>query len=422
MAAPLNAGSAPLALVNAVGDNHAVFSRAGALALIGLVMFAPAAGQASPEQLPRASADRVDDISGPQVHFLYVVPQDGEDRALDTNGAIARSVSSFQDWLRSQTNGRVLRADTFQGALDVSFFRLATRDRDVAARVQFVREQIEEEIYAAGFNAASQNKLYAVYYDGSSTWSCGGADPQPLFRGSVAAMYLRGTPPGAPACSTNALGPGFPGYFEFGMLHELLHNLGFVPRCAPHARGDYDAGHVSDSRYDLMWSGGEPWGIHEPARMQLDAGRDDYYAHGRSDCPDFAASRFLVDPSMPAPVEPPAEDPTARVVSFTTSRSARAGRTFFARLEASPEIVRATCRAALNGRTLRTAARVVTTDVVRCTWIVPRRSRGQRLRGSVIATTAAGVVSRSFARRVNSSASQVPRKLPGLDSNQQPSG
>lgn len=243
--------------------------------------------------LPRAATDRPDDRSSVQVHFLYVVPRDGVDRALDTGSVISASVNSWQAWLRRQTGGRELYVDTSQGELDVSFFRLATDDAVVAGRGPFVREQIEEEIFAAGFN--SPTKTYAVYYDGTSTWSCGGADPQPTFRGSVAAMYLRGAPTGAPPCASNPLGVTPPGYFEFGMLHELMHNLGFVPSCAPHVT---QVDHVSDSPFDLMWGGDAPWGVGAPEAMRLDVGHDDYYGHGRADCPDFAHNPYLAPPAL----------------------------------------------------------------------------------------------------------------------------
>jgi hypothetical protein len=261
-------------------------------ALLAAVLGHPSSAGAA---LPRATTDRPDDQAGAQVHFVYVVPRDATDRELDTNGAIASSVASFQAWLLRETGGRALRVDTFRGELDVTFFRLATDDAVVAARGAYVREQIEEELFAAGFG--SPTRVYGVYYDGGSTWACGGGDPQPEFRGAFGAMYLRGTPPGA-SCASNALGVTSPGYFEFGMLHEIVHTLGFVTTCAPHARGDYPAGHVSDSPFDLMWSGDAPWGVNFPDQMRFDVGHDDYYGHGRADCPDLANSPYLAPVQM----------------------------------------------------------------------------------------------------------------------------
>ena len=61
------------------------------------------------------------------------------------------------------------------------------------------------------------------------------ANGPPELVGKVAAIYLRGTPPGAPACATNALSADgvAMGYFEYAMIHELFHGLGAVPTCAP---------------------------------------------------------------------------------------------------------------------------------------------------------------------------------------------
>lgn len=58
--------------------------------LAAAFVLAPPAGAA----LPRTTEDRPDEALGSQVHFVYAVPADGVDRALDTSGAIGRSVTS----------------------------------------------------------------------------------------------------------------------------------------------------------------------------------------------------------------------------------------------------------------------------------------------------------------------------------------
>jgi hypothetical protein len=209
------------------------------------------------------------------VHVLYVVPSDGFDRQRDTNGVISDSVASWQAWLRGQTDGRGLRLDTYHGELDITFLHLVgvfegTRSLDV--------------IRAAGFN--DPTKIYAVYLDGGAGWPGCGAAWSPF-----AVLFLRGTPPGTP-CISSPLGRNPPGYFEFAMLHEIVHVLGFVPGCAPHytpMRGP----HVSDSRFDLMYTGTEPIGTNEPGRMRLDVGRDDYYMANVPGCPDLSNSPYL---------------------------------------------------------------------------------------------------------------------------------
>ena len=226
--------------------------------------------------LPRVTYDRPDDFAGPQVHVLYVVAADVPDRELDTDGEIAASVASWQSWLRGQTGGRGIRLDTYQGALDVTFFRLATTSSGALPRPSVA---ISTELAAAGFSAS--DKIYAVYYDGASTLSCG--DGALLYPSE----YLTGSDSRTGTRCTGSFAASPPGYFDFGLLHELVHGLGYVPSCAPHAASQ----HVNDSPYDLMWGGGSPWA--SLPDMQLDIGRDDYFEARIPGCPDLSGSRFL---------------------------------------------------------------------------------------------------------------------------------
>jgi hypothetical protein len=242
--------------------------------------------------LARSTVDRSDDVRRkPQVHVMYVLPSDGPDRTLDTDGTLKNTVSSFQGWLAGKTQGKqALRIDTFNGSLDITFFRLSRTDEEIASFGPFVRDQIEAELVAAGLTA--ENKVYAVYYDGTSTFACGGAAWPPTIPGRVAALYLHGLPQGPVPCSSNVFaGPGgAPTFLEFAMLHEIIHTLGFVPTCAPN---HWRAGHVSDDPNDLMWAGDGPWVPSGWENVVLDAGNDDYYrAHIRG-CLDLARSSFL---------------------------------------------------------------------------------------------------------------------------------
>jgi hypothetical protein len=235
----------------------------------------------------RASSDRADDLPGrEQVHVLYVLPSDGTDHSLDTNGAIAASVDSWQRWMRSQTGGRALVVDTAGGALDVTFVRLDATDAELAGHGLSIRDELEARLTALGFDVST--KVYAVYYDGSANGACGGAAWPPTLPGNMGAIYLHGHPGGAaPSCDSNSLAaPGAdPGYLDFAILHEMMHTLGYAPRCATHHTRE---GHTSDSPTDLMYAGDEPW---QPS--VLDVGHDDYFGTGRSDCLDFARSAML---------------------------------------------------------------------------------------------------------------------------------
>jgi hypothetical protein len=356
------------------------------LILLALAVFAlEGSAPAAREVLSRATTDRPDDVRGPQVHFVYAVPADGEDRALDTNGAIVRSVELLTNWLADQTGGGTLRVDTHRGELDITFVRLDQTDAQIAAHGAFVRDAIEAELQR--HSAAKQDRIYAVYYDGSSRHACGGAFRPPTLIGSVVAMYLRGTPSGG-RCSPHPPG-GELDYWEFAMLHDLLHGLGLVANCAPNHGFD---GHVTDHPNDLMWGGaGGPWQL----PPTLDIGRDDYYRHGRSDCPDLAKSEYLT--SNP----PPPQVLRAAGLSLTP---ARAGRQLTVSLaifldDIYPDSAKVGCTLHAQGRKLTPTRATYAGDRARCAWRLPLSARGKRLIGRVRAEVEGLSVQRTFTAR-----------------------
>jgi hypothetical protein len=173
---------------------------------------------------PRATFDRPDDVAGPQVHVLYVVAADVADRALDTDGETAASVASWQSWLRGQTGGRGIRLDTYQGQLDVTFFRLATTSSAALPRPVLA---ISTELAAAGF--AAPEKIYAVYYDGASTLACGdGGGPYP-------SMYLTGSDSRSGTRCTGTSAPRRPGTSTSGSCTSSS-TASATSRAAPRTR------------------------------------------------------------------------------------------------------------------------------------------------------------------------------------------
>jgi hypothetical protein len=231
---------------------------------------------------------------------------------VSTAGTLRTSVEAFQQWFGRESGGLELRTDVFRGELDIAFVRLSQSDALIASSGAFVRDRIEAELHSLGFN--DRQKIYGVYYAGSSNFACGGSPWPPTLIGNVAALYLRGTPPGASPCATSrfASSPASPGYVEFSMIHELMHSLGAVATCAPHFTA---AGHVSDDPSDLMYAGSLPW---RPSKF--DVGHDDYFMHSRPDCLDITNSVF-VTPTRQDATPPPGWAP----LSIETSRF-RSGR------------------------------------------------------------------------------------------------
>jgi hypothetical protein len=242
----------------------------------------------------RAVTDLPDDISGPQVHFLYIVPSDGADARLDTNGGMEQSIARIERWFVAHAENQGLRVDTYKGVPDITFVRLPHSDAQTTAANPWPLWVMGEDLVAAGFNDSA--KVYAAFYDGHSSWACGGAYSPALRK--LGAMYLQAQPTNDPRPCRDA--PGFgtgtdrPGYFEIGLLHEILHVIGFTPHCAPHASADGYGDHVDDSPTDLMYgpdaksTAGWNW-----ANAVLDFNHDDYYRASIPGCPDLSNSPYL---------------------------------------------------------------------------------------------------------------------------------
>ena len=265
-----------------------------------------AASLVAAQTTPRRLADAPDDVvQGSAIHLVYAVASDGQDRQLDTNGTLVRSALAWNNWLRTQTLGRGLRIDTAGGLPDITFVRLQQTESYFEGKGANIRDALEAELGARGFLVPG--KLYGVYYDGPALDVCGSSARPPVLAGQVGALYLRGhfSAPNIPPCSQNPFAPSplaSPGYIEAAMAHELLHVMGYVPQCAAHTTGD---GHVNDDPRDLMYAGPQPW-----TYSTLDAGHDDYFGHGRPDCPDLAR-----DPYVEAP-DPVASTGVTKVTEF----------------------------------------------------------------------------------------------------------
>jgi hypothetical protein len=247
---------------------------------------------------PHVTVDQPDDVAGNQIHVVYVIPSDGSDRFGTLASGIDTSVAAWENWFSGQTSGGQLRLDVSKGALDLTFLQLHRTNAQMQSYGINLRDQIEYEMLANGFEDTS--KIYLVIYDGGgpAIAECGGAALPPALPGTVGALYLDGMPPAAPACNTNSFTSSVnaPGYLEFSSIHEIVHTLGFVPTCAPHETLN---GHVSDSNTDLMYAGPLPW-----MPSVLDFNHDDYYKANIAGCLDLSNSSFL-DPAPVGAAPPP---------------------------------------------------------------------------------------------------------------------
>ena len=70
------------------------------------------------------------------------------------------------------------------------------------------------------------------------------------------------------------------------VAHEMTHNFGAVPSCAPHYDG---SAHANDDPRDVLYQGPQARAWDD---QKLDPGHDDYYDTGRSDCAGIEASPY----------------------------------------------------------------------------------------------------------------------------------
>ncbi len=233
----------------------------------------------------RVTADRTDEVAGSQVHIVYAVPADLTDRSLDLGVQLATSISVFQRFAVTKTNGRRVKIDTYNGGVpDVTFLRLTQTDAQILA-APTPQQGVEAALAGMGF--IKPGKLYLVYYDGTSVNACAQGD---IGGGGVSAVYLRGSI-GAVPCPD--LATGFaptvndgPRYWEFVGLHEMMHTMGIVGAAAPHYTAAFP-GHVPEPT-DLMFAGAADW---HPA--EIDIGNDDYSGAALpGGLPNFLTSPF----------------------------------------------------------------------------------------------------------------------------------
>lgn len=233
------------------------------------------------DKINRSLVDREDSTNDHQVHFIYAILKNGQDKEWDVNGYIEKLAlkvnENFLKWSsqnkKSNSIGQKFKYDFLQnGKLDVSF-----------ARLNLTRKQIDEpdhpngliykELFKQGFN--NPKKVYAIISGfNSKHGNSDGGEGGPLF--------------------TILYGPAIKSYGSKGMeiviLHELFHTQGAAYDCG---KRTYRGAHVKGS--DVLGSG--------DVTTKIDSKNDTYYKHGIEGCPDLADSIFLT-PTSKNPWDP----------------------------------------------------------------------------------------------------------------------
>lgn len=274
-----------------------------AASLVAAVLAPQAAAEIAPVRWcgnDRAQTDRVRDfVAGSQIHVVYAIPADGEDRFDALASPLATDVAAIDAWWRAADPTRAPRFDLFTfpncesraGLLDLSFVRLPQPTGAFAASAGRF-ENLADALSESPFDFDELEKKYLVFYDGvvNADNICGTASGAPNLGGafSFAIIYVRST------CGA-AVGNGRGNAYV--AAHELLHMLGALDDRTPN-ECDSSRGHVCDSDRDVLWPFYE---FDDLALATLDVGRNDYYAHA-GPWFDVQDSRWLLNPAAQFPV------------------------------------------------------------------------------------------------------------------------
>lgn len=201
---------------------------------------------------------------------IYVLASDQEADP-GKYAAIGPSVNATNDWFAGQTAGGVRPrwVRDGSGAVVISTVQLP---RPAAAYATATFASVVAELQVAAPTPAGQKTV--VWFDVESPNGCG-------VTGSGVSVLFEA------ACDIH---PTANDVFPFGATyltaHEMTHNFGAVPACAPHSGG---GGHVNDDPKDVLYSGplDRVW-----ASITLDPGHDDYYATGKPACPGIEGSPY----------------------------------------------------------------------------------------------------------------------------------
>lgn len=232
--------------------------------------------------------DRLDVVTGAQVHAVVVDPADGPDTFAADANRLADDVSSMLAWWQTQDPTRVPRYDLAnfggQQCLDISYVRLDQNAASVAGG-DHAFNVLANFLVAQGF--AHPFKDYLVYYDGAVTAGNSG------ICGVGAGRFDQG-----PSFATVDLQACTDVPTDTIATHELLHALGAVDQADPHQCPPPNIGHPCDYDHDVLY----PFASGDPlSSLVLDYNHDDYYGMPASDSwPDMQDSIFMHLLNVPA--------------------------------------------------------------------------------------------------------------------------
>ncbi len=131
---------------------------------------------ASAEAFERSLIDRPDEVTGFQIHLIYVVTADGIDEQRDLNGEIDKWVNESQAWLQNNF-GHQLLFDTYKGKVDVTFLQSKYTKAQLCFETCDTLYKLADEIRSQDPNLAANKTLYfnfsEILHPGYCGWAHG---------------------------------------------------------------------------------------------------------------------------------------------------------------------------------------------------------------------------------------------------------
>ena len=178
---------------------------------------------AAATQLARSLVDRPDDITGYQIHLVYVALKGSSDLKVDTSPKVGSWTKESNDWLQANV-GHALIFDTYQGAIDVSFMRsrftAAALCRDTCDAL--IKLEAEYQKQDASYNGTKT--LVFIVNDKLSDKACGWS----TIPGNLVVL----NDISSQRCNTRANLPktGL-SWLPHTLAHELFHSYGIHHQC-----------------------------------------------------------------------------------------------------------------------------------------------------------------------------------------------